>query len=104
MIAALYVSPSSSATADLPAPVGPQMMRSLSPAKAALYLVPREMNDCRAAVDVVRRQRRVPQRGEKRARLSLRELFTGLDCGLARDGRGEPFVFRRRAGNAVAGQ
>src|SRR6266550_1267909 len=92
------------ATADLPAPVGPLMMRSLSPAKAPLYFVPGEMNDRRATVNVVRRQSRVAQCREQRAHLSLRQLVAGLDRGFTRHSRGEAFVLRRCTGDTIARQ
>ncbi len=57
------------ASADFPAPVGPQMMRSLLPAKATLEFVPAELHDRRAAVHVVRRKRRWRQ-ATRRARAS----------------------------------
>src|SRR5205085_1632668 len=95
---------SSSATADLPAAVGPQMMRSLSPAKATLDFVPGEVDDRRASVDVVRRQSRVAQGREQRAHLSLRELFTRFYRRFAGDGGRQPLVLGRSAGDPVSGQ
>src|ERR1700693_4992214 len=103
-IAALCISQSSIATADLPAAVGPQITRSLSPAKAPLYLVPGEMNDRGAAVHVVRGERGIPQCREERAHLPLRQLLASLDCRLAGDGGRESLVLCRRSRDAVASQ
>src|SRR2546423_4200185 len=80
------------------------MIRTLPPAKPPLYFVPGEMNDRRAAVDVVRWKCRVAQRCEKRAHLTLGQFFSGLDCRFAGDGGGEAFMLGRRTGDPVAGQ
>src|SRR6185503_13681750 len=103
-MAASRAAPSSSAIVDFPAAVGPQMMRSLSPAKAALDLVPGEMNDRRATVDVVRREHCVAKRCEERPHLALRELLASLDGRFAGDGRRQPLVLGGGAGNAITGQ
>ena len=55
-------------------------------------------------MDIVGRERRVPQRREERPHLALRQLFPCLDRRLARDRRSEPLVFRRCAGHAVTRQ
>src|SRR5258706_3741697 len=80
------------------------MIRSLPSAKAPFDLVPREMNYRGSAMDIVGRERRVPQRREERAHLALRQLFPRLDRRLARDRRGEPLVFGGRAGYAISRQ
>src|SRR5258706_10778703 len=80
------------------------MIRSLPSAKAPFDLVPREMNYRGSAMDIVGRERRIPQRREKRPHLALRKLLPRLDRRLARNRRGEPLVFRRRAGHAVPRQ
>ena len=77
--------------------------RSSAP-ESALDFVPGEMNDRRAAVDVVRGKLRVAERREQRAHLALRELLARLDRRLARDSRREPLVSRRRAGDAIPRQ
>src|SRR3954470_4805292 len=101
---ASYAAASSSATADLPAAVGPQMMRRLSAAKAPLNFVPGEVDDRRAPVDIVRRQSRVTQRREQRAHLSLRQLLASLDRRLAGDSRRQSLVLRGGAGDPVSGE
>ena len=65
MIVALYSSASRSAMFDLPAAVGPQMTRILSPAKAAVELVPGELHYRRTAVYIVRWKIRVAKRCEQ---------------------------------------
>jgi hypothetical protein len=74
------------ASADFPAAVGP-----------AIDLVPRHMDDRRPTMYVVRGKRRRAERGEQRAHFPGRELVARLDRRLARDGRRESFVSRRRA-------
>src|ERR671921_2155917 len=98
MIVAPRRSARASAAADLPAAVGPQMIRRSAPAKAALELIPRQMNDRRASMDVVRRKRRAREREEERAHLALRQHVSRLDRRLACHGRGELLVSGARAG------
>src|SRR5688500_11545200 len=95
---------SARAIADLPAAVGPQMTRMLASAKPALELVPGELHDRRAPVDVVGRQGRSAKGDEERAHLAKRENVSRLDGGLAGDGRGEPLVTRRGGRQAIPGQ
>src|SRR5688500_4694756 len=104
MTTAPYRSASARASDDLPAAVGPQMTRTLSSAKSAIELVPRELHDRGASVHVVRRETRRRERQEQRAHLARREDVAGLDGRLARDGRGEALVPGRGARHAVAGE
>src|SRR5204862_1975462 len=96
-------SASQSASRVFPADVGPHttgIATALLPTKAALELGPRELDDRRAAMDIVRRKPRLAERDEQRAHLGRRELVPCLDRGLARDRGGEalvPRVRRRRA-------
>ena len=62
------------------------------------------MNDRRAAVDVVGRQRRIAQRREQRAHFPLRQLVAGFDGSLTGDRRRESLVLRRRTGYPIARQ
>src|SRR3569623_2372105 len=81
-----WVRASAIASADLPAPVGPQMMRSASAsAKSALDLVPRQLHDRAPAVDIVCRQRSGRERDEKRTHLARRQNITRHDRSLARE-------------------
>src|SRR5690242_4231613 len=82
------------ASVVFPAAVGPQMMRSSASTKAALDLVPGEMHDRRAAVDVVRRERRGGEGDVQRAHLTERERIASLDGGLAGERRREMLVAR----------
>src|SRR6185312_6067771 len=92
------------ASALFPAPVGPVITRSLTPAKASLELVPGQLHDGRPAVYVVRRQRRAREGRVERAHLVGRERVAGLDRGLARERGGEMLVTRRRRWRPVPGE
>jgi len=72
-----------------------------APAETPLNLVPGELHDRRASMDIVRRQRRITQRDEERAHLAWRERIAGFDRGLTRDGRGELLVLCVRARFAI---
>jgi hypothetical protein len=104
MIVAPYSRASVAAIEDLPAAVGPQMTRTLFPSKSPLQLVPRELDDSRAAVHVVRGEFRITERCEKCPHLALRERFARLDGGLARNGRREMLVTRSGTRDPVARQ
>src|SRR5262249_45273243 len=82
------------ATALLPAAVGPQITAISATAESALNLVPCELHDRRAAMNVVRRQFRIAERDEQRTHLPGGKLVAGLDRGLARDGGRQSFVPR----------
>src|SRR4051812_35142427 len=86
---------SAKATALFPAAVGPAttgMSVRSSPAKAALELAPREMDNRGPSMDVVRRQLRGRERGEERAHLRGRHDVPRLDRRLAGDSRGKPLM------------
>src|SRR6187549_305812 len=100
-------SASQSASRVLPAAVGPHttgIVRALLPTKAALELGPRELDDGRATVDVVRGKPRLAQRDEERTHLGRRQLVARLDRRLARDGGGETLVTRVRRRRAISGE
>src|SRR5438270_340341 len=97
------------ATADFPDAVGPQMTGTVAsetsaPSEAALELIPREVDDDRSPVDIVRGQLAVAQGDEECPHLRRRKHIPRLDRGLARDRRGEVLVARRRGGRPVAGE
>jgi hypothetical protein len=85
-IAAPYRAARSSAMPDFPAAVGPQMMRSLTAPKPSLYFVPGEVDDRRSPMYVMSGQSGVAKGREQRAHLALRQFFSSLDRGFARDG------------------
>src|SRR4029450_4886910 len=97
-----YRSASSMASADLPAPVGPQMTRTLLSPEAPIELIPRDLHDRRSAVHVVRWQGGAGETHVERLHLSGRQDVTGLDRRLAGDRRGESLVPRCRARHAIA--
>src|SRR6478672_325530 len=101
MIVTASRSASQRAIALFPAAVGPQMTRMSATSKAAVELIPRQLDDGCAAMHVVRGQRGVAQRDEQRAHLARRELVPGFDRCLARDGGSETLVPRRRAGMTI---
>src|SRR6185436_8726146 len=70
--------------------------------EASLNLVPGELHDRRAAMDVVRGELRIAKRDEQRAHLARRERVARLDRRLARDRGGELLVARVRPGLAIA--
>ena len=92
------------AIADLPAAVGPQMTRTLSPAEAPLNFLPGEMHDNRSAVDVVRGELRPGECHKKRAHLGLAELIASFDCRFARDSCRKALVLCATAGAAISSQ
>src|ERR1035437_1434119 len=92
------------ASADFPAAVGPQMMRSSAPAEASLELIPADLDDSTPPMHVVRGERRARERDVERAHLRWRERVSRLDRRLARDGRREALVPRETTAEAVAGQ
>src|SRR4029079_3587181 len=91
------------ATVLLPAAVGPQITRTSASAETAVKLVPGQLHDRRATVDVVRGKRRVAQRGEQGTHLRGRQRVAGLDRRLASDRGGESLMPLVHAGLAVAG-
>src|SRR4051812_37884719 len=97
-------SASSSARLLFPAAVGPQTTRMSAPPEASLNLVPGQLHDRRAAMDVVRRQRRIAQRDEQRAHLTRRQRVAGFDGRLARHRRCEPLMTRMCARLAITGE
>src|SRR5678816_3848032 len=97
-------SASSMASADLPAPVGPHMTRTLFAPKASIELIPGDLHDRGSAVHVMSGQRRVRETDVEGLHLRRREKIAALDRSLARDGRGETLVARRRAGHAIASE
>src|SRR5258706_5415921 len=104
MIVAPYSRARRRAMLDLPAAVGPQMTGTLSPAKAPVELVPRELHDCRTTVNVVRREIRVSKRREQRPHFRERQRLASLDCRFARNGCREMLVTCCRTGNTVTRQ
>src|SRR5678816_1510075 len=104
MISAPRDSASAIAIDDLPAPVGPQMTRTLLSSEAALELIPGDLHDRRPAVDVVCGERGGRQTDVQRLHFRERERVTTLDRRFARDGRGETLVARGRAGDAITRQ
>src|SRR6476619_1810628 len=92
------------ASADLPAPVGPQMTRTLLSSEATVELIPSDLHNRGPTVHVVRRQCRAGETHVERLHLRWRERVAGFDGGLARDGGGQPFVPSSRTRHAVAGE
>src|SRR5438309_3860673 len=98
---------SARANALFPAAVGPLMTgmkECSSTAKAALELVPGEMHDRRAAMDVARGQLRSGKGDEQRAHLAGGHDITRLDCRLARDGRGQALMTGRGGRLSISGE
>src|SRR4051794_6973952 len=97
MIVTFARSASQSASRVLPAAVGPHttgMTGALLATKTALELGPRELNDRRATVHIVRGQPRLAERDEQCAHLAGGQLVTRFDGSLARHRRGESLVAR----------
>src|SRR6478736_7446491 len=82
-------SPNATATAVFPTAVGPTSTgtRSLSPAKPALQLFLGELDDRRAAMHIVRRERRGEQLAQQLTHLPLTEGLARLHRRLAGVGR-----------------
>src|SRR5471030_2705090 len=90
------------ASADFPAAVGPQMMRSSAPSESTLEFIPANLDDRAAPVHVVRGQGRTGERHIQRAHFGRSEYVAGFHRRFARDSRGEALVFREAAAEAVA--
>src|SRR6188472_2958694 len=87
---------------DFPAPVGPQMtrtLRALLSSEPALELIPGDLDNRRSAVDVVRGERGCRQSNVQRLHLGGGEGVAAFDRRLARDSRSETFVPRGGAGD-----
>src|SRR5665811_1658163 len=104
MIVVPYSRARRSAISDFPAAVGPQMTGTLSPAKAPVELVPRQLHYRRPAMDVMCRQRRVAKRCEQRSQLRHRQLLARLYRRFARDCCSEMLVAGGRTCNAISGE
>src|SRR6476469_5404918 len=92
------------ASADFPAPVGPQMTRTLLSPETPIELIPGDLHDRGSPVHIVGGQRGVGETDVERLHLGGRQEVAAIDGGLARDGRRETLVARRGAGHAVAGE
>src|SRR5689334_19210220 len=99
---ASYCSASSMASADLPAPVGPQMTRTLLASETSIELIPGDLHDRGTAVHVVRGQRGIGETDVERLHLRRRQNVAALDRGLARDRRRQSLVARRGARHTIA--
>src|SRR5688572_15019511 len=80
------------------------MMRSSASAKPAVDFVPRDVDDRRAPMHVVRGQRGRTQRKVEGAHFPGRERIARLDGGLARNRRRQALMSRRSAGEPAAGE
>src|SRR4029079_10411236 len=80
------------------------MIFSLSTAKAALDFFPGEMDYRRATVNVMGGKSGIAQCSKQRAHFTLRQLFSRLDSGFARNRAREPFVPGGSARDAIPGQ
>src|SRR4249919_1096136 len=92
------------ASADLPAPVGPQMTRTLLSSEAPVELIPGDLHDRGPTMHVVGRQRRGGETHVERLHLRRRERVASFDGGFARDGGGEAFVASSRTRHTIAGE
>src|SRR5687767_4676318 len=104
MIVAPYSRVRLAAIADLPAAVGPQITRTLLPAKPSVQLVPSDLHDRGPPVHVVRGQLRVAERREQGAHLRNRKGVPGFDRCLACDRGSKVLVPGRGAGHSITCQ